>query len=354
VTTTPTTDAEQDLRASPRSAVGRRTAWLLTGVVLSALCLLLLVYLSMTVGTKNIPIQAVWNAVVAYDGSDDHLIVRELRVPRTLLGVLVGSAMGLAGALMQALTRNPLADPGLLGVNAGAALAIVVAIYHLGAGTLNEYVWFGIIGAGGTTVLVYLLGAAGRAGASPVRLALAGTAVAAAFTGIISAIVLLSHDVFVDFRTWSVGSLTGRSLDVVVQVTPFIALGTLVAMLLAGPLNALSLGDDTARALGAKVPQVRLAGVLAVTLLCGAGTAAVGPIGFVGLIVPHMVRAFTGPNQRWLLPYSALWGAALLLGSDVLGRVALHPGELQVGVVTAAVGAPFFIALVRRRRLSEL
>jgi iron complex transport system permease protein len=354
VTTTSTSVPEHDAPASRHSAVARRTAWLSAGLLLAGVGLLLLLYLSMTVGTKHIPVQTVWTALVAYDGSDDHLIVRELRVPRTLLGVLVGSSMGLAGALMQALTRNPLADPGLLGVNAGAALAIVVAIYHLGAGTLNEYVWFGIIGAGGATVLVYLLGAAGRAGASPVRLALAGTAIAAAFTGIISAIVLLSHDVFVDFRTWSVGSLTGRNLDVVVQVAPFIALGTLVALLLAGPLNALSLGDDTARALGAKVAQVRLAGVVAVTLLCGAGTAAVGPIGFVGLIVPHMVRAFTGPNQRWLLPYSALLGAALLLGSDVLGRVALHPGELQVGVVTAAVGAPFFIALVRRRRLSEL
>lgn len=345
---------ETDLPASRRSGAARRTTWLSAGLVVCAVVLLLLVYLSMTVGTKHIPVHSVWNAVFAYDGSDDHLIVRELRVPRTLLGILVGSAMGLAGALMQALTRNPLADPGLLGVNAGAALAIVLAIYQLGAGTLGEYVWFGIIGAGATTVLVYLLGAAGRAGASPVRLALAGTAVAAAFTGIISAVVLLSHDVFVDFRTWSVGSLTGRNLDVVIQVAPFIAVGTVVALLLAGPLNALSLGDDTARALGARVSQIRIAGVVAVTLLCGAGTAAVGPIGFVGLIVPHMVRAFTGPNQRWLLPYSGLLGAALLLGSDVIGRVAIHPGELQVGVVTAAVGAPFFIMLVRRRRLSEL
>jgi iron complex transport system permease protein len=354
MTTTSPAPPDHDRAATRQPAVARRTAWLWAGLVIGVLGLLLLVYLSMTVGTKHIPVGTVWHAIVAYDGSDDHVIIRELRVPRTLLGILVGSAMGLAGALMQALTRNPLADPGLLGVNAGAALAIVLAIYHLGAGTLGEYVWFGIIGAGGTTVLVYLLGAAGRAGASPVRLALAGTAIAAAFTGIISAVILLSHDVFVDFRTWSVGSLTGRSMDVVIQVTPFIVIGTVITLILAGPLDAVSLGDDTARALGAKVSQVRLSGVLAVTLLCGAGTAAVGPIGFVGLIVPHMVRAVTGPNQRWLLPYSGLVGAALLLGSDVLGRVAINPGELQVGVVTAAVGAPFFIALVRRRRLSEL
>jgi iron complex transport system permease protein len=324
------------------------------GVVASTVVLLLVVLLSMAVGAKQIPLHTVWDAVFAYDGSTDHLIVRELRVPRTVLGVMVGAAMALAGALMQALTRNPLADPGLLGVNAGAALAIVVAIFYLGASTLTEYVWYAMLGAGLTTFLVYVLGAAGRAGASPVRLALAGAAIAAAFSGMISAIVLLSHDVFTDFRTWNVGSLTGRDSGVVMQVLPFIAVGTVITMLLAGPLNALALGDDTAKALGAKVAQIRLAGVVAVTLLCGAGTAAVGPVGFVGLIIPHIVRAFTGPNQRWLLPYSMLFGAILLLASDVLGRVVLHPGELQVAVVTAAVGAPFFIALVRRRRLSEL
>jgi iron complex transport system permease protein len=334
--------------------VVRRNTLLTAGIVASLVALLLVVLLSMAVGAKQIPLHTVWEAVFDYDGSTDHLIVRELRIPRTVLGVIVGAAMALAGALMQALTRNPLADPGLLGVNAGAALAIVVAIFYLGASTLTEYVWYAMLGAGLTTFLVYVLGAAGRAGASPVRLELAGAAIAAAFSGMISGIVLLSHDAFIDFRTWSVGSLTGRDSAVVMQVLPFIAVGTVITMLLAGPLNALLLGDETAKALGAKVAQIRLAGVVAVTLLCGAGTAAVGPIGFVGLVIPHMVRAFTGPNQRWLLPYSMILGAILLLGSDVLGRVVLHPGELQVAVVTAAVGAPFFIALVRRRRLSEL
>ncbi len=332
----------------------RRARLLSLGVVASVAVLVLVALLSLVVGAKSIPMHTVWDALFAYDGSDDQLIVRELRVPRMVLGALVGSAMALAGALMQALTRNPLADPGLLGVNAGAALAIVASISYLGATTLTEYVWFGLAGAAVTTFVVYVLGAAGRAGVSPVRLALAGAAIAAAFSGIISAIVLLSHDAFVDFRTWSVGSLTGRDSSVVTQVLPFIAVGTVIALAMAGSLNALSLGDDTARALGAKVGQIRLTGVVAVTLLCGAGTAAVGPIGFVGLIIPHVVRSFTGPNQRWLLPYSLLFGAILLLGSDVLGRVILHPGELQVAVVTAAVGAPVFILLVRRRRLSQL
>lgn len=345
-------DPEPDRTGEAQQA--RRVALLSLGLAASTAVLLLVVLLSLAVGAKQIPLHTVWEALVSYDGSNDQLIVRELRLPRTVLGVLVGSAMALAGALMQALTRNPLADPGLLGVNAGAALAIVASIFYLDATTLTEYVWFALVGAGLTTLLVYLLGAAGRAGASPVRLALAGAAVAASFTGIITAIVLLSHDVFIDFRTWSVGSLTGRDSAVVMQVLPFIVVGTVIALGMAGPLNALSLGDETARALGAKVAQIRLTGVVAVTLLCGAGTAAVGPIGFVGLIVPHVVRSFTGPNQRWLLPYSVLFGAILLLGSDVLGRVVLHPGELQVAVVTAAVGAPVFILLVRRRRLSQL
>jgi iron complex transport system permease protein len=255
---------------------------------------------------------------------------------------------------MQALTRNPLADPGLLGVNTGAALAVVVAISFLGVTTLTGYVWFAMLGAALTTLVVYVLGSAGRAGVSPVRLALAGTAVGAAFSGMISAIVLLDLDAFEGFRSWSVGSLAGRDADVVWQVLPFMVVGLVIALAMGGPLNALALGDDTARALGAKVARIRLAGVVAVTLLCGAGTAAVGPIGFVGLVIPHMVRAFSGPNQRWLLPYSLVLGPILLLGSDVLGRLVIRPGELQVAVVTAIVGAPVFIALVRRRRLTQL
>jgi iron complex transport system permease protein len=336
------------------SSVARRRATLAGGLLVSVLLLLAIVVLSVAVGAKQIPLHTVWDAIFHNDGSNDAVIVRELRVPRTILGVLVGSAMALAGALMQALSRNPLADPGLLGVNTGSALAVVVAISYLGVTSLTGYVWFAMLGAALTTVIVYILGSAGRAGASPVRLALAGTAVGAACSGLISAIVLLDLAAFQGFRSWSVGSLAGRDIGVVWQVLPFMLVGFVVALGMAGPLNALALGDDTARALGARVARIRLAGVIAVTLLCGAGTAAVGPIGFVGLVIPHMVRSVTGPNQRWLLPYSMLLGPILLLGSDVIGRVVLRPGELQVGIVTAAVGAPVFIMLVRRRRLTQL
>ena len=336
------------------SAVARGRAWRVAGMAASLVALMLVVVLSVALGAKQIPMSVVWDAIFHYEHTNDQVIVRELRVPRTILGVLVGAAMALAGALMQALTRNPLADPGLLGVNTGAALAVVVAISFLGVTTLTGYVWFAMLGAALTTVVVYVLGSAGRAGVSPVRLALAGTAVGAAFSGMISAIVLLDLDAFEGFRAWSVGSLAGRDADVVWQVLPFMVVGLVISLAMGGPLNALALGDDTARALGAKVARIRLAGVVAVTLLCGAGTAAVGPVGFVGLVIPHMVRAFSGPNQRWLLPYSLVLGPILLLGSDVVGRLVLRPGELQVAVVTAIVGAPVFIALVRRRRLTQL
>jgi iron complex transport system permease protein len=281
-------------------------------------------------------------------------VVRELRVPRTILGIAVGAALGLAGALMQALTRNPLADPGILGVNAGAAAAVVFAIGVLGLTSLQAYVWFAFVGAAVTAVVVYALGAMGRAGATPVRLALAGTAVSAAFSAFTSAVVLLDTTTFDAFRFWSVGALADRGTYVLKSVSPFLIVGVLLALALSRSLNAIALGDDTGRALGAHIGRTRALGALAVTLLCGAATAAVGPIGFVGLTVPHIARAITGPDQRWVLPYSLVLAPILLLSSDIIGRVVMKPGELQVGIVTAFVGAPAFIALVRRRRIAAL
>ncbi len=271
-----------------------------------------------------------------------------------MLGVVVGAALGLAGALMQALTRNPLADPGLLGVNAGASAAVVTAIGFFGVTSLTGYVWFAFVGAAVISLAVYLLGATGRSGATPVRLALAGTAIGAALTAYISAITLTNTEVFDRFRFWAVGSLAGREADVVNQVLPFLVAGLLVGLALARPLNALALGEDTGKALGAHIGRTRILGALAITLLCGAATAAVGPIGFIGLTIPHVARAITGPDQRWVLPYSVVLAPILLLGSDIIGRIVVPPSELEVGIVTAAVGAPFFIYLVRRRRIAQL
>jgi ABC-type Fe3+-siderophore transport system permease subunit len=275
-------------------------------------------------------------------------------VPRTALGLLVGLALGVAGALMQGHTRNPLGDPGLLGVTAGASLAVVVAIAWFGVGTPAGFVWFAFGGALAGTVLVYAIGSAGRGGATPVTLALAGAALSALLYALVRAVLVSDEQTLDSFRFWVVGSLAGRGADVAWQVLPFIAIGLVLAVANAPALNLLGLGEDVARGLGQRVGPARVVGLTAITLLCGAATAACGPIAFVGLVVPHAVRAFTGPDHRWLIPCSGLLGAALLLTADVIGRIVARPGELQVGIVLALVGAPFFIALVRRRRTAGL
>jgi len=341
------------LSAPPRPR-GSVIALRVTGLLVALAALLVVILLSIAVGAKPIPLSGVVHAL--FDGLDttDGVVVLDLRLPRTLLGVAIGAALAMAGVLMQALTRNPLADPGILGVNIGASTAVVLAIWIWRFTDLTSYVWFAFVGAGVASVLVYLLGSRGRSGATPVRLALAGTAVTAVLGSLISFVTLLNPAVFDQFRFWGVGSVAGVRMSIVWQVLPFLAVGALLAFGLSGALNALALGDETARALGNSVTRTRVLGALAVTLLCGAATAAAGPIGFIGLTVPHIARMVTGPDHRWLIPYSLVLGPILLLGADVVGRVVARPGEIQVGIVTAVVGAPVFVALVRRRRIPEL
>lgn len=322
----------------------------MAAVVLLALAVLA----SLAIGSREIPLGTVLDALTGTDTSQDALVVRELRVPRTLLGIVVGAALGLSGALMQALTRNPLADPGLLGVNSGAAAAMVTAVGIFGLTSRTGLVWASMAGAAVVSVAVYVLGATGRGGATPVRLALAGTAVSAALGAYTTAQILLDQSTFDRFRFWQVGSLAGHDLAVFEQMLPFFVVGIVLALSQARPLNALALGEDSGRALGAHVGRTRVVTALAVTLLCGAATAAAGPIWFLGLAVPHLVRAVTGPDQRWVLPFSCVVAPALLLTGDVIGRIVVRPGELEVSIVTALLGAPVLIALVRRRRLAQL
>jgi iron complex transport system permease protein len=324
------------------------------GLVLALAALGVAALLSLAVGARSIPLGDVVEALRHGGSSENATIVTGIRVPRTLLGVAVGVALGLAGALMQALTRNPLADPGLLGINAGAAAAVVIAIGILGITGTTAYVWFAFLGAALAAVAVYAVGSAGRGGPTPVRLALAGTALSAALTAVIYGVTLTDERLLQQYNLWSIGALGGRGRTELEAVVPFIALGALAALLLARPLNALALGDDSARSLGAHVGRTRIAGAAAITLLCGAATAAAGPIWFLGLTVPHAARAICGPDQRWVLAYSAVLGAALLLVADVLGRIVVRPSELQAGLMLAAVGAPLFIALVRRKRIAAL
>ena len=334
--------------------IARRALPRIAGLPLCAVILALVVMLSIAIGAKSIPLGDVVAGLFGDDGSEPAAIVRELRVPRTLVGLAVGVALGLAGALMQALTRNPLADPGILGVEAGAAAAIVAGVAVFGVTDPRTYIWFSFLGAAVASVVVYLLGSHGRAGATPVRLALAGVAVTAALTAFTNGLILLDPQAFDEFRHWVVGALAGRDLTILAEVGPFLVAGTLVALALARPLNALALGDDTGRALGARVGRTRVLGAVAITLLCGAATAVAGPIVFVGLCVPHMARAIAGPDQRWVLGYSLLLAPILLLTADVIGRIVISPSELEVGVVTALIGAPVFIALVRRKRIAQL
>ena len=339
---------------TPDDRSARRTLPRLAGLPLCAVVLVAIAMASIAIGAKSIPLSDVVAGLFGDDGSESAAIVRELRLPRTLVGLAVGIALGLAGALMQALTRNPLADPGILGVEAGAAAAIVAAIAVFGVTEPRAYIWFSFLGAAVASVVVYLLGSHGRAGATPVRLALAGTAVAAALTAFTNGLILLDQEAFDEFRHWVVGSIAGRDLTILAEVGPFLLAGTLIALALARPLNALALGDDSGRALGARVGRTRVLGAVAITLLCGAATAVAGPIVFLGLAVPHMARAIAGPDQRWVLGYSMLLAPILLLTADVIGRIVISPSELEVGIVTAVIGAPVFIALVRRKRIAQL
>ncbi|MER7109018.1 iron chelate uptake ABC transporter family permease subunit [Streptomyces sp. NPDC000229] len=348
-------DSPPKQSADPSAAAehrGRRRSVRAAGLLVAVGVLLLICVASIMVGAKPVPLGDVWHGLFHNSGTGNDVLIQDLRVPRTVLGVIVGVALGLSGAVMQALTRNPLAEPGLLGVNAGAAAAVVSAISFLGVTSLSGYVWFAFLGAAVVSVVVYVLG--GSRSSTPVRLALAGTAATAALYGYVNAVQLLDSAALDRLRFWTVGSLANADMQTVRSVAPFIAVGVVLALLIARPLNAMEMGDDTARALGAHLNRTRALGMVSVTLLCGAATAACGPIVFIGLMVPYLVRALTGPDMRWILPYAAVLSPVLLLGSDVLGRVVVRPSELQVGIVTALVGGPVFIHLVRRKRMAQL
>ncbi|MFF4968085.1 FecCD family ABC transporter permease [Streptomyces sp. NPDC001037] len=344
-------DSPPEQRADTAPPPPTRRAARALGLLLSVVILVLVALASIAVGAKALSPDQVWHGLFHSTGTYGDVVVDE-RISRTVLGLLAGAALGLSGAVLQALTRNPLADPGLLGINAGASAAVVTALTFFGVTSLTGYVWFAFGGAAAVGALVWFLG--GSRGATPVRLALAGTAISAALYGYLQAVMIMDGAALGKMRFWTVGSLASATGSTIAQVLPFLAAGTLLALGLARPLNAVAMGDDTARALGANLGRTRALAMLAATVLSGAATAACGPIMFVGLMVPHAVRSFTGPDLRWILPYATVLSPVLLLGADVLGRVVARPAELQVGIVTALIGGPVFIFLVRRRRTAQL
>lgn len=326
------------------------------GLVVSVVVLAGLVLASLNLGARSIPLSVTLDAILDLDRTNDlHLIVVELRVPRTMLAILVGMCLGLAGAVMQALTRNPLAEPGLLGVNAGAAAAIVTGIAITGSASITGYVWFGFLGAGLGSAAVYTLGRAHDAGTNPVRLVLAGAGISVVLAAFTNIMIANSQDtIFVAFRSWATGSLQGRGYDVVPVVALATAVGTVLALSIAGSLNSIALGRDLSAALGLATRRTWLTASMSVLLLAGAATAAAGPVVFVGLAAPHIARLVVGPDYRWVLPYSLLFATIMLLTADVLGRVVAPPSEIGAGVMSALIGGPFFVMLVRRRKIAQL
>ncbi len=325
------------------SASAQRIPLLLAGVALLALC----AALSLALGARSVPLSTVFGALFGDAHGKDALVVTGLRLPRTVVGLAVGAALGVAGAVAQGITRNPLAAPTTLGINAGAGFAVVVAIYALGLNQPVEYVWFAFAGAGGAMFLALLL--ARRSGdIEPVRLALGGTVLQLVLLSWTSAVMLASERTLDEARFWLAGSLSERPLEVLYPVLPTLVLGLLVALAVTPALNALALGDDSAQALGVPVARIRLAGAVAVVLLAGSAVAVAGPIGFIGLAAPHLVRPFLGGDHRLLVPGCLIAGPLLLLAADVLGRIVIRPSELEVGIVSAFLGAPLLAVLARR------
>ncbi|MFE2938103.1 FecCD family ABC transporter permease [Streptomyces sp. NPDC059255] len=335
--------------AVARRPAGARTLWLLAAVLVLAAIMVA----SLAFGSRDVAWSDVWAAL---GGADDSLerAAATKRLPRTVLAAVIGAALGLAGCVMQGVTRNPLADPGILGVNMGASLAVVTGVAYFGLTSPTSYVWVAIVGAGLSALFVYTVGTIGRGGTTPLKLALAGAATSAAFASLVSAVVLPRNDIAGSFRLWQIGGVGGASFERVGQVLPFLLVGFAVCLLSARALNSLALGDELAAGLGERVAVARAMAALGAVVLCGGATSVTGPIAFVGLVVPHVCRLLAGVDHRWLLPFSALLGASLLTAADVVGRVVARPAEIDVGIVTALIGAPFFIYIVRRQKVRAL
>jgi iron complex transport system permease protein len=315
-------------------------------------CLILLVIcliFSVTLGAAEIPLDQILTSFVNFDGSYNHLIIQTVRLPRSLIAILVGASLAVSGALMQGLTRNPLADPGILGIESGAALFVVATIFIFGTSSVTTLTVAAFLGAGITAILVYLLGSLGKGGATPINITVAGSALTALISSLTTAILIISQRTLEEIRFWLAGSLAGRDVNILFSALPFVILGLIIAFLLGKQITTMSLGEDVAKGLGQKTAWIKILTAISVILLAGSSVALAGPIGFIGLVVPHIVRFFIKTNYGWILPYSAVVGATLLLIADISARVLLKPKELPVGVMTALVGAPFFVYLAKSK-----
>lgn len=334
--------------ASNKSRLLSSRALLFPGLLVAGLLLVVCLLWSITLGAADITAEVVFAALFSFDQSEfDHLIIQTVRLPRVLAGALVGAGLAVAGAIMQGLTRNPLADSGILGINAGAAFAVVMTVYLLGNPSLSVYAIAALIGAAIAAVFVYGLGSMGRGGPTPLRLTLAGVILTAFVSALTTAILIQDQETLDQIRFWTAGSLAGREMPLLMQTAPIILAGVVGSLLISRQITTISLGEDVAKGLGQNTLRIKLYGAAMVVLLAGGAVALAGPIGFVGLIIPHVSRFLVGVDYRWIIPYSAVLGGLLVTIADVAARIALRPQELPVGIMMAILGAPFFIYLAR-------
>jgi iron complex transport system permease protein len=326
-----------------------RALWLVALLIaLGALCAA-----SIAIGTRDVAWDDIAGALAGRTDSIAQAAVT-VRIPRTLLAVLAGASLAVAGLVLQGVTRNPLGDPGILGINMGASLAVVIGVAWFGIASSEAYIWTAILGAGSSGVFIYTIASLGRGGPTPLKLALAGAATSIAFSSLVVAVMMTRGDISTGLHSWQIGGVGGATFERMGHVIPFLAVGFIISLACSRKLNALALGDEMAAGLGENVAWTRGLAAFGAIVLCGATTAICGPITFVGLIIPHLCRLLVGIDHRWLLPFSAITGACLLLVADILGRIIARPSELDVGIVTAFVGAPFFIWVVRRQRIRDL
>ena len=323
-------------------------------IILCLALLSIMAIFSISLGAKSIAFTKVIDVLLGNDPDSLEQAIILQRIPRTIFGILAGGALGISGALMQSITRNPIADPSILGVNTGASLFVVAGIAFFNITVAYQYIWLAIIGAGVTAVFVYSVASMGKDGATPLKLALSGSAVSIVLGSLVSTIMLPNNRVMEAFRFWQVGSIGSATWENIMLISPFLVVGFIISMFISGYLNNLALGDEAATALGTNVVMTRTIGALSSVLLCGATTALAGPIGFVGLIIPHIIRLIFGSEMSKMLPLSFLGSAILMLVSDIIGRIISLPGETEVGIVTAVLGAPVFILAIRKGRVKSL
>ncbi|MEZ0481520.1 FecCD family ABC transporter permease [Planococcus sp. SSTMD024] len=318
------------------------------GLAIGIIAVLVLIWLSIILGLTKVTTEMLMDAIYRFDGSNEHIIIQDTRIPRAFIAAAVGASLAISGTIMQGLTNNPLASPGILGINAGASFFVVFGISFLGLSSLTAFTWLAFFGAAVAAIVVYIFGSMGSEGMTPIKITLAGAAIAAMFSSLTQGILTLNEQALDQVLFWLAGSIQGRDLDILLSVLPYLIAGVLLSLLIGRQMNVLAMGEDLAKGLGQKTMLVKMMGALIVVLLAGGSVAVAGPIGFVGIIIPHFARWLVGIDYRWVIPYSALLGAVLLLAADIGARYILMPSEVPVGVMTAIVGAPFFVYIARR------